>query len=163
MKSTTKTSLSTKLLFFTFIHLLLTTKFLFIVHLIYFSFSSPHLFLFLTLSFFLTLFPQFYFFLGIYDTRDHDKHHSNFEMNYGFPFPYLDLFHGTYQGKFLGFDIIPSNKIRKVSISWNSLDITNISAVFASLSVESNVKKFFRTKSTSTSPSIKKIIVTLLF
>lgn len=41
---------------------------------------------------------------GVYDTNDHAMHHLKFEMNYGFPFPYLDLLHGTYQGRFLGME-----------------------------------------------------------
>ena len=51
-----------------------------------------------------------YFTSGFYDTRDHDRHHSHFDMNYGFPFPYLDILHGTYHGKFLNFDIQPFGK-----------------------------------------------------
>lgn len=42
---------------------------------------------------------------GVYDTEDHAMHHLKFDMNYGFPFPYLDLLHGTYQGRFLGIEI----------------------------------------------------------
>lgn len=33
---------------------------------------------------------------------DHDRHHSRFEVNYAFPFPFMDVVHGTYDGKFLG-------------------------------------------------------------
>lgn len=51
-----------------------------------------------------------FFVLGFYDTRDHDRHHSHFDMNYGFPFPYLDILHGTYHGNFLNFDIQPFGK-----------------------------------------------------
>jgi len=47
---------------------------------------------------------------GIYDSKDHDQHHSLFNLNYGFPNPYLDILHGTYNGNFLGFTIIPSKK-----------------------------------------------------
>ncbi|CAM9923730.1 unnamed protein product [Sphacelaria rigidula] len=39
---------------------------------------------------------------GLYDTSDHDRHHSRFEVNYAFPFPVLDILHGTYDGSFLG-------------------------------------------------------------
>lgn len=35
----------------------------------------------------------------VYDTEDHDAHHSKFEVNYGFPFPYMDMLCGTYDGK----------------------------------------------------------------
>jgi sterol desaturase/sphingolipid hydroxylase (fatty acid hydroxylase superfamily) len=38
----------------------------------------------------------------VYDTVDHDAHHSRFECNYAFPFPYLDILHGTYTGTFAG-------------------------------------------------------------
>jgi sterol desaturase/sphingolipid hydroxylase (fatty acid hydroxylase superfamily) len=41
---------------------------------------------------------------NLYDTVDHDAHHSKFECNYAFPFPYLDILNGTYYGtmKLLG-------------------------------------------------------------
>lgn len=39
---------------------------------------------------------------GLYITIDHDLHHSKFELNYSFPFPYMDILHGTYEGEFLG-------------------------------------------------------------
>lgn len=32
----------------------------------------------------------------IYDTVDHDNHHAKFEVNYAFPFPLMDVLHGTY-------------------------------------------------------------------
>ena len=35
--------------------------------------------------------------LGIYSTSDHDKHHSDFDVNYAFPFPLMDIIHGTYE------------------------------------------------------------------
>ena len=38
----------------------------------------------------------------VYDTEDHDAHHSKFEVNYGFPFPYIDMLCGTYDGKGFG-------------------------------------------------------------
>jgi sterol desaturase/sphingolipid hydroxylase (fatty acid hydroxylase superfamily) len=34
--------------------------------------------------------------LGVYNSADHDVHHSSFNVNYGFPFPFLDVLHGTY-------------------------------------------------------------------
>lgn len=40
---------------------------------------------------------------GVYNTADHDDHHKRFDVNYAFPFPYMDLLHGTYRGTFLGF------------------------------------------------------------
>jgi sterol desaturase/sphingolipid hydroxylase (fatty acid hydroxylase superfamily) len=33
---------------------------------------------------------------GIYDSADHDMHHSRFNVNYGFPFAFTDIIHGTY-------------------------------------------------------------------
>jgi sterol desaturase/sphingolipid hydroxylase (fatty acid hydroxylase superfamily) len=39
---------------------------------------------------------------GLYNTVDHDNHHLKFEVNYSFPFPYMDLLHGTFDGEFLG-------------------------------------------------------------
>lgn len=47
---------------------------------------------------------------GLYDTADHDAHHSRFEVNYAFPFPYLDLLAGTYSGTFLGRRIEPRHR-----------------------------------------------------
>ena len=41
----------------------------------------------------------------LYNTEDHDLHHSKFSLNYGFPAPILDILHGTYHGRFLGLDI----------------------------------------------------------
>jgi len=32
----------------------------------------------------------------IYNTKDHDKHHSKFNVNYSFPFPFMDILHQTY-------------------------------------------------------------------
>ncbi|OQR88019.1 sterol desaturase [Achlya hypogyna] len=32
----------------------------------------------------------------VYDTRDHDVHHTRVTYNYGFPFQLLDVVHGTY-------------------------------------------------------------------
>lgn len=32
----------------------------------------------------------------LYDTRDHDLHHKLFNVNYSFPFPFMDMLHGTY-------------------------------------------------------------------
>lgn len=50
---------------------------------------------------------------NIYNTEDHDAHHELFEVNYAFPFPYMDLLHGTYQGTFFGRQI--SCRIPKLS------------------------------------------------
>ena len=33
--------------------------------------------------------------LGIYDTKFHDLHHSAFNVNFAFPFPVMDVVHGT--------------------------------------------------------------------
>ena len=35
-------------------------------------------------------------FPGIYNSADHDMHHSRFNVNYGFPFAFTDVIHGTY-------------------------------------------------------------------
>ena len=50
---------------------------------------------------------------GFYDSSDHDRHHSHFEVNYGFPSPYLDILHGTYYGNFLGWEFKPLSNRRK--------------------------------------------------
>lgn len=39
---------------------------------------------------------------GIYNTVDHDNHHKKFEVNYAFPFPFMDILHGTFEGEFWG-------------------------------------------------------------
>lgn len=39
---------------------------------------------------------------GIYDTAHHDAHHLKFEVNYAFPFPFMDLLHGTFEGEMWG-------------------------------------------------------------
>lgn len=39
---------------------------------------------------------------GLYNTEDHDNHHLRFEVNYSFPFPFMDLLHGTFHGSFWG-------------------------------------------------------------
>jgi len=39
---------------------------------------------------------------GIYNTVDHDTHHLKYDCNYAFPFPFMDLLHGTYRGVFFG-------------------------------------------------------------
>lgn len=57
---------------------------------------------------------------NVYDTADHDAHHSKFECNYAFPFPYLDILNGTYLGSmsFFGkeYHFYPSNwaKLQKL-------------------------------------------------
>lgn len=33
---------------------------------------------------------------GLYDTRDHDGHHRLFDVNYAFPFAWMDRLHGTH-------------------------------------------------------------------
>jgi sterol desaturase/sphingolipid hydroxylase (fatty acid hydroxylase superfamily) len=48
---------------------------------------------------------------GIYDTKDHDGHHQHFNVNYGFPFPWFDLLHGTFDGTFCGVRIRPAYKM----------------------------------------------------
>ena len=40
---------------------------------------------------------------GIYNTVDHDNHHLKFEVNYAFPFPYMDILHGTFDGELMGY------------------------------------------------------------
>lgn len=47
----------------------------------------------------------------LYNTEDHDKHHSKFEVNYSFPFPFMDIIHGTYDGFFMG-KVYKCNKIK---------------------------------------------------
>ncbi|CAM9979712.1 unnamed protein product, partial [Phaeothamnion confervicola] len=32
---------------------------------------------------------------GLYDSKDHDRHHEFTEVNYGFPFLWMDMVHGT--------------------------------------------------------------------
>lgn len=44
---------------------------------------------------------------GIYRTLDHDRHHSLVSVNYSFPFPVIDILHGTYYGEFLGMSFAP--------------------------------------------------------
>jgi sterol desaturase/sphingolipid hydroxylase (fatty acid hydroxylase superfamily) len=38
----------------------------------------------------------------LYNTIDHDNHHKLFEVNYCFPFPFMDILHGTYEGTYNG-------------------------------------------------------------
>jgi sterol desaturase/sphingolipid hydroxylase (fatty acid hydroxylase superfamily) len=45
---------------------------------------------------------------GLYNSADHDRHHSKFDMNYGFPLPCFDILHGTYEGRFLGYSFTAS-------------------------------------------------------
>lgn len=33
---------------------------------------------------------------GVYATADHDEHHRLFNVNYAFPFPFMDLLHRTH-------------------------------------------------------------------
>lgn len=47
---------------------------------------------------------------GVYDTRDHDRHHRHVTVNYGFPFPFLDVLHGTYTGEYCGRRLVACQK-----------------------------------------------------
>lgn len=38
----------------------------------------------------------------LYNTIDHDNHHKKFEVNYSFPFPFMDILHNTYDGIYAG-------------------------------------------------------------
>jgi sterol desaturase/sphingolipid hydroxylase (fatty acid hydroxylase superfamily) len=49
---------------------------------------------------------------GLYNTVDHDNHHAKFEVNYSFPFPFMDMLHGTFEGEFLGREFRRSNNKR---------------------------------------------------
>ncbi len=42
--------------------------------------------------------PIIYFVLHFLDS---DMHHKKFECNYAFPFPHMDILHGTYDGIYL--------------------------------------------------------------
>jgi sterol desaturase/sphingolipid hydroxylase (fatty acid hydroxylase superfamily) len=33
---------------------------------------------------------------GVYATADHDEHHRLYNVNYAFPFPFMDVLHRTY-------------------------------------------------------------------
>ena len=33
----------------------------------------------------------------VYNSKDHDAHHQFYDINYAFPFPYMDMLHGTYR------------------------------------------------------------------
>ena len=35
----------------------------------------------------------------LYDSRDHDLHHERFDVNYAFPFPFMDILHNTWETK----------------------------------------------------------------
>lgn len=39
---------------------------------------------------------------GFYCASDHDRHHSKFNVNFGFPNPWLDILHGTFDGEYCG-------------------------------------------------------------
>ena len=39
---------------------------------------------------------------GLYATADHDEHHRLVNVNFSFPFPWLDILHGTYEGIYCG-------------------------------------------------------------
>jgi sterol desaturase/sphingolipid hydroxylase (fatty acid hydroxylase superfamily) len=51
----------------------------------------------------------------LYSSEDHDLHHALFDINYGFPFPWLDIVHGTYQGTYLGVQYDAKAKRRKAA------------------------------------------------
>lgn len=53
---------------------------------------------------------------GVYDVVDHDRHHEHFNVNYGFPFVWLDILHGTYDGVFWGVTYKPAYKTDMPSI-----------------------------------------------
>ncbi|KAG9408473.1 hypothetical protein AC1031_021708 [Aphanomyces cochlioides] len=38
----------------------------------------------------------------VYNSEDHAMHHAKVIVNLGFPFPYLDILHGTFEGDFAG-------------------------------------------------------------
>jgi sterol desaturase/sphingolipid hydroxylase (fatty acid hydroxylase superfamily) len=38
----------------------------------------------------------------IYNTADHDNHHAKFEVNYSFPFIFMDILHDTFDGEYAG-------------------------------------------------------------
>lgn len=40
--------------------------------------------------------------VNVYNSLDHDLHHQKYDVNYGFPFIYMDILHKTYTGTFLG-------------------------------------------------------------
>lgn len=44
---------------------------------------------------------------GLYDSVDHDNHHKLNIVNYAFPFPFMDILFGTYDGHFLGREFKP--------------------------------------------------------
>ena len=46
---------------------------------------------------------------GIYNTVDHDMHHALFDVNYGFPFIYMDILHNTFEGNLLGWQFRVKN------------------------------------------------------
>lgn len=35
-----------------------------------------------------------------YNASDHDRHHSQWAVNFGFPFPFLDIYHNTFEGEY---------------------------------------------------------------
>lgn len=37
--------------------------------------------------------------LEVYNTRFHDLHHLKFSVNYAFPFPAMDVVHGTFRAE----------------------------------------------------------------
>lgn len=47
---------------------------------------------------------------GVYDTAEHDRHHEKYEVNYSFPFPHMDILHGTFDGEFWGKTYKPTRR-----------------------------------------------------
>jgi sterol desaturase/sphingolipid hydroxylase (fatty acid hydroxylase superfamily) len=52
--------------------------------------------------------------LHLYNTEDHDLHHLKFNVNFGFPVPWLDILHGSYEGTYLGIKFHPTGSFAKV-------------------------------------------------
>lgn len=48
---------------------------------------------------------------GLYNTVDHDNHHLKFEVNYSFPFPYMDILHNTFDGEIFGYTFKPGKRL----------------------------------------------------
>ncbi|CAM9736513.1 unnamed protein product [Heterosigma akashiwo] len=43
----------------------------------------------------------------LYNSDDHEAHHRFFNVNYAFPFPFMDLLHQTYFGQYCGMEFCP--------------------------------------------------------
>ena len=59
---------------------------------------------------------------GIYNTVDHDNHHLKFEVNYSFPFPFMDVLHGTYEGTLWGKSFTVRNRVSLVKANGIAID-----------------------------------------